>query len=161
MYEDEVFSPEQDPIDTGESFVSTETDRQTLVDYKENGSLLGTKMMDDLRGDLLNELVQEVSTKKMAKKFAQLLDAEHVVKDEEGNVIVSKPDYRTQYKTLELLTNVRGDTAPKKNLNISGKINEFNFLNPGANPAKQLNPAKDIDEGAEYAAQVIEETSGG
>lgn len=149
MFDDEVFSPEQDPIDTQEVFISTEADRENIHEYQQTGSLMGTKMFDDLRGDLLKELKQEVSSRKMAQKFAELLDANNEIKDGEGNVIASKPDYRTQYKTLELLTSVRGDTAPKKNLSVSANIKDMKFLTP----VKQ----KDIEEGAEYAAQRLKE----
>ena len=122
----DFFSREQDPPKARtiqESVITAEQDRKLVRTYQETGSVVEANFHNvttqDSRLDLMKHLGEEISTKKMAKKFAELLDAKRTITDEEGNVITSVNLPSLQLKALKLLTEVRGDTAPIKIAKVS------------------------------------------
>ena len=146
------FEPEPEEKDDL-ALITTEPDRANIRNYQDTGSLLGTKMLDDIRSDFLVELNDVVSPKEGAEKLKDLMNAEHVLRNEDGEVIARKPDLKTQMKAFEAYADITGIRAPQKSIKatLTGGIESLASLTASNNSG--------VIEGKNYAAQKLAERS--
>ena len=145
------FGPEADPVEVEGSFVTTAGDKKHLASYQESGRIVNPGvLMEGTRSSLLGALDRCISPDEQAEKFKELLNATNHVKDDEGNILASKPDYKTQMKALDLLTEVQGTKAPKKSIGVKANASFEEFM--GASNKKS---------GADYAKRKLSESASG
>ena len=145
-----------------ESPALAESHQQLVTTYQDTGSIVEANehhlSVQDLRGDLLAELCNEITPKDMASKFKELLNAKKEVLDGDGEVITSVNLPHLQLQTLKLLTEVRGDTAPikiaKAVRNETRVINEY--IVKDSNGKMVSRKVDDVEAAAQYAQEDLD-----